>query len=76
MIDLQTIVISYIITNLVCASLVLLLWLQNRRRFAGLGFWVGHYLALFAGMVLMTILRTALPAFLSMVVSNVLTLLA
>jgi PAS domain S-box-containing protein len=75
MIDLQTIVISYIITNLVCASLVLLLWLQNRRRFAGLGFWVGHYLALFAGMVLMTILRTALPAFLSMVVSNVLTLL-
>jgi hypothetical protein len=68
----RTIIISYLITNLVCASLMAMLWLQNRKRFAGIGFWLGQYLALFTAMALMALLRGVLPSFLSMVVSNTL----
>jgi hypothetical protein len=71
MIDIRTIIISYAITNLVCASVMARLWLQNRNRFAGIGFWLGHYAAICTAVVLLA-LRGVAPDFLSIVTANAL----
>ncbi len=71
MIDIRTIMISYIITNLVCASLMVSLWLQNRKHVAGIGFWLGHYVVACAT-VLLLVLRGILPNFISIVFANTL----
>ncbi len=71
MLDIRTLIISYIATNLVCASVMALLWLQNRQRFAGIGFWLGNYVAIFTGFVLVA-LRGVAPDFLSIVIANAL----
>jgi PAS domain S-box-containing protein len=65
----RTIVSSYIATNLVCASVMALLWLQNRKRFNGIGFWLGNYAAICIGFVLVA-LRGIIPDFLSIVIAN------
>ena len=36
LIDMKTVIISYIISNAVCAAVMTFLWWQNRKRFAGL----------------------------------------
>ena len=71
MIDIRTIILSYAITNLVCASVMASLWLQNRKRFAGIGFWLGHYVAICTAVVLLA-LRGIAPDFLSIVIANAL----
>ena len=37
--DMRTIVFSYVITDIICVWFVVLLWRQNRNRFAGTAFW-------------------------------------
>ncbi|MGC1375043.1 MAG: PAS domain S-box protein, partial [Anaerolineales bacterium] len=64
-------ILSYITTNLVCAIVMALLWLQNRKRFAGIGFWFGQYVAIFMGFVLFAF-RGVAPDFLSIVIANAL----
>jgi len=71
MIDIRTIIVSYVTTNLVCASVMALLWLQNRKRFDGIEFWMGNYVAIFMGFVLIA-LRNIIPDFLSIVAANAL----
>jgi len=71
MIDMRTMIVSYITTNLVCASVMALLWLQNRKRFAGIGFWLGLYVAICTGFILFA-LRGVVSDFLSIVIANVL----
>jgi len=71
MIDVRTVVISYIATNLACASIMALLWIQNRKRFNGIEFWLGNYVAVFTGFVLIA-LRGVISDFLSIVVANAL----
>ena len=71
MIDMRTIILSYAITNIVCASLMALLWMQNRKRFAGIGFWLGNYVAICAAVVLLA-LRGIIPDLLSIVIANAL----
>ena len=36
----KTIIFSYVITDIVCLAVIVLLWRQNRKRFAGTGFFV------------------------------------
>ncbi len=69
MIDIRTIIVSYVTTNLVCASIMASLWLQNRKHFAGIGFWFGNYVAICLGFVLFA-LRGVAPDFLSIVIAN------
>lgn len=71
MIDMRTIILSYAITNIVCASVMALLWMQNRKRFAGIGFWLGNYVAICTAVVLLA-LRGIVPDFLSIVIANAL----
>jgi PAS domain S-box-containing protein len=71
MIDMRTVIFSYIISNAICATVITFLWLYNRRRFAGLGFWLADFILQFVALLLVVI-RGILPDFLTMTVSNTL----
>ncbi|NOT06557.1 MAG: PAS domain S-box protein [Anaerolineales bacterium] len=70
-IDTRTVLISYIISNVICASMMITLWWQNRRRSPDLIFWMVDFIMQFTGVVLLT-LRGILPDFFSMILSNIL----
>jgi PAS domain S-box-containing protein len=67
--DMRTVVFSYAISNFICMIVIAVLWKQNRRRFAGLGFWLADFILQFAALVLVP-LRGMVPDLLSMTVSN------
>ena len=69
MVDMRTVIFSYAISNAICVIVMALLWLRNRRRFEGLGFWLADFAMQFAG-VLLVALRGVLPDFASVVAAN------
>lgn len=71
MIDMRTIILSYIISNAICAVVIASLWFQNRMRFAGLGLWLADFVMQFVALLLNS-QRGNLPDFLSMAISNTL----
>ena len=71
MLDIRTLIVSFIATNLVCVIVMTLLWRQNRHRFSGIGYWLGQYIAINVAVVLLA-LRGVLPDGLSIVVANTL----
>ena len=71
MIDMRTIIFSYIISNAICVIVIASLWFQNRRRFAGLGLWLADFVIQFVALLL-NAQRGILPDFLSMAISNTL----
>jgi hypothetical protein len=71
LLNMRTVVFSYAISNFICVIVMAVLWIQNRRRFAGLGFWLTDFVLQFLALVLLA-LRGSVPDFLSMTVSNAL----
>jgi PAS domain S-box-containing protein len=71
LLDMRTVVFGYTISTFICAISMTILWIQNRRRFAGLGFWVASFWLHLAALVLLG-LRGVVPNFLSMTGSNTL----
>jgi diguanylate cyclase (GGDEF)-like protein/PAS domain S-box-containing protein len=69
--DMRTIIVLSVITNMICALFIAQLWLQNRRRFAGMAFWVLDFVFQALALVLI-VLRGAIPDWMSMVLSNTL----
>ncbi len=69
--DMRTILFGYILSSTVCTGMLAWLWSQNRRRYAGLAFWLADY-ALQGVAVLLVALRGSVPDFLSVVVGNTL----
>jgi len=69
--DMRTILVSYVLSNSICALVVARLWIHNRRRFAGMGYWLADFMLQWAG-VLLIALRGSVPDFLSLMVSNAL----
>ncbi len=67
--DLRTILISYIFGNLICAVVLFFLWQQNRSRYTGLQYWMGSFVFNFFGMVLLAS-RGILPDFFSMLIGT------
>lgn len=67
--DLRTIIFSYIITDIISTIVVVLLWLQSRKRFRGAGYWVVDFVFQTVALLLI-IARGHIPDWLSMVVSN------
>jgi diguanylate cyclase (GGDEF)-like protein/PAS domain S-box-containing protein len=67
--DVRTVMISYIISNGITAVVILLLWQQNRRRFPGIGFWLADYILQFIA-VLMIVSRSAMPEIFPVVLGN------
>jgi PAS domain S-box-containing protein len=69
--DLRTIVVSCVITDVICILVMAGLWRQGRSRFAGTGDWVVALVCQLAALCLI-ILRGSIPDMLSMVASNTL----
>jgi PAS domain S-box-containing protein len=67
----RTLVFSNVVTDLVCMLVILLLWHQSRKRFAGTGFWASDFGFQTAAMFLI-IMRGSIPDWISMVLSNTL----
>jgi PAS domain S-box-containing protein len=68
--DLRTVLISYVISNAICAIVMGSLWVQNRRRSPGLGFWLADFILQFLA-VLLVALRGRVPDFFSIVIGSV-----
>ena len=71
LLDMRSIVFNHVVTDVICVWLVVLLWRQNRGRFAGTAFWVFDFAFQTAALILIA-LRGVIPDFLSMVLSNTL----
>ena len=71
LLDMRTLVFSNVVTDIVCMLVILLLWHQSRKRFAGTGFWVFDFAFQTAAMFLI-ILRGSIPDWMSMVLANTL----
>ena len=69
LLDMQTVIFGYIISNAICALVMASLWRQNRKRFAGLGFWLADFGLQLAGIALLA-LRGVIPDVVSMVGGN------
>jgi len=69
--DMRTIVFSYVLTDIVCTVVIVLLWRQNRKRFAGSGFWVFNY-AFQLSAIFLILLRGQISAWMSFVLANTL----
>jgi len=69
LLDVRTVMISYIISNAICAIVISLLWRQNHNRFAGTGLWLADYIMQFAA-VLLVALRGVMPEPVSAMLGN------
>jgi diguanylate cyclase (GGDEF)-like protein len=67
----QTIMFSYLVSNVLVTIVMVNVWYQNRKRFKGTTHWLINYLLQTIG-VLLIMLRGSVPDFLSMVIANVL----
>lgn len=73
MLDIRTVIFSYTFSNAICAIMIALLWRQNRTRYDGTGFWLADFVLHFIA-ILLASGRGFLPAFVTLVVPNVLLL--
>ena len=69
--DIRTIVFSYVLTDIVCLAVMMILWRQNRKRLAGTGLWVIDYAFQLTALALI-ILRGIIPDWASIVLANAL----
>jgi len=67
--DLKTLYISFTIFLLISLFILIIIWLQTRNRFSGVGFLIFCLLLFFIGDLLI-VLRGQIPDFISIVVSN------
>jgi diguanylate cyclase (GGDEF)-like protein len=67
--DMRTVVSSYVVSNLICLIVMIFLWVRNRRRFEGIGFWVADFALQFVAMLIVT-LRGVLPDLVAMTIGN------
>ena len=67
--DLKTIIFSFFISNTIIIIVMLPLWLQNRKRFAGISFWMVDFILQAIGQLLL-LLRGTIPDFASIVIGN------
>jgi len=70
-IDMRTVSIMMLVTNLLSTVLLIALWVQARSRFKGLEFWAMDFALQAMGMFLI-ILRDQIPDYLSVVIANIL----
>ncbi|MBN1122984.1 MAG: GAF domain-containing protein [Anaerolineae bacterium] len=71
LLDMRTIILSHVISNTICATVITFLWIQNRKHFTGLGFWSAGFVTQLVAVVLIA-LRGTVPDFISIVISNTL----
>ena len=67
--DLKTLMLLYVITNVINAGAVAVIWSQNRKRFAGISFWLVTMVLQVVGSAL-HVLRGLVPDLISMTLAN------
>lgn len=67
--DMRTLIISFLITDLIITAIMIMLWKQNRKHFSGTGFWVTNFIFQSLALALIS-LRGILPDWITMIVSN------
>jgi len=67
--DIKTLMLLYVIINVISAGAVAVIWSQNRGRFAGISFWLVDMALQAAGSVLI-VLRGLVPDLISMALAN------
>jgi len=67
--DMHTVILSYVITDLVSTVVILFLWIQNHKHFAGITLWLLDFVLQTVALILI-ISRGIMPDLVSMVVSN------
>ena len=70
LLDMKTVLFSYFVTNLLITVIMLLLWHQNRKRFAGISFWLFTYILQTLG-ILLNVTRGLVPELAAIVVGNI-----
>ncbi|MBK8880821.1 MAG: PAS domain S-box protein [Bacteroidales bacterium] len=68
--DIRTIVFNYLIISLVSVLVLAILWQQNRKRYAGIGFWIACFLLQF-GAIILILFRMNIPDWLSLILSSI-----
>jgi hypothetical protein len=69
LLDMRTILFSYVITDIVCLVVIVLLWRQTRDRFEGTGFFAFDF-ALQTAALFLIVLRGQIPDLISIVLAN------
>jgi len=69
--DMRTLVFGYVVTNIICVGIVVLLWRQSRDRFKGIALLVIDFIFQASALILI-VLRGAIPDWISIVLSNTL----
>lgn len=69
LLDMRTVVLNSALTYTVCTLVIILLWRQNRKRFAGTGLWV-LYVGLQTAALFLIILRGNISDWVSVVLAN------
>ncbi len=72
--DMKTVVFAFLIYNVLISGILFSLWLQNRKRYDGITFWLADFL-LQAIAQLLIALRGHIPDFISIVISNTMVIL-
>ena len=70
LLDMKTIIVSYFISNALCLGVMILIWRQNRRRFAGVDLWAAGY-AVHFGAAFLTVLQGVAPAWIAVIAGNI-----
>ncbi len=71
--DVRTVIFINLITDCLCVSVIVFLWLQNRKRFEGTSFWAVGFCFQTAGLFLI-VMRGSIPDWTSFVLANILVL--
>ncbi len=69
MLDIKTLMLLYLITNVLNTGAIALIWIQNKNRYSGMELWFAGILMQVIGPALL-IMRGSIPDILSMAVSN------
>jgi PAS domain S-box-containing protein len=67
--DIRSTILNYIVISIVSILVLIVLWRQNRRRYAGTGYWIASFSIQTCGMALI-LLRTIVPDWASFILSN------
>lgn len=67
--DVRTLIVSHIFSAILCTIMLGFVWLQNRKRISGLGYWLAYFILYATSMVLIAS-RGILPDWLSIIVAN------